>query len=50
MSYIPFGEKWTKEMMKIPKKGLVELLKKSYQEKKASPLTAELISVKERSI
>jgi len=26
--YEPFGEEWEKEMMKLPKKFLVELLKK----------------------
>jgi len=31
--YIPFGPEWEKEMMKLTKKHLIELLKKSCQEK-----------------
>lgn len=33
-NYIPFGDEWDKEIMKLPKKALVEMLKKQLQNKK----------------
>lgn len=35
-SYIPYGPEWEKEMMKLPKKFLIELLKKALTEKNES--------------
>lgn len=32
-NYVPFGEEWKKEMMQIPKKTLIELLKNALVEK-----------------
>lgn len=31
--YIPFGPEWEKEMMKVPKKYLIELLRKELKAK-----------------
>lgn len=35
-NYVPYGEEWKKEMMKIPKASLIDLLKHALVEKKQS--------------
>jgi hypothetical protein len=35
-TYVPYGPEWEKEMMKLPKKFIIDMLKKALTEKKQS--------------
>lgn len=36
-SYVPFGPEWEKEVMKLPKKFIVEMLRKALMANQESP-------------
>jgi len=47
-SYVPFGPEWEKEVMKLPKKFIVEMLRKALMANQAAKDSQEMAEARER--